>query len=291
MRCVRLAAFLFALSAPLQAQADTNVLAISRPGMANVVVTRGLTYTPNLTLDVYRPSAQGGRRPALIFVHGGLVANQPSPLPTTWPSYQSWGRLAAASGWVGVMFNHRLTTADNVVDAESEVRAAIKYVRDNAATLGVDADRLCIAFYSAGGQIAAAALHDPQPYIRCVVLFYPFLDLEHQRNRTAFREAHPAARVDSLVSRYSPAAVIAREASRLPPLYVAMAGQDAIPGLNDSIRRFMQVAMTNRVPLDFALHPAGAHGFDQRNHDERSREILENVMSFIGRHLAAPPRR
>ena len=80
------------------------------------------------------------------------MAGAPVPAPpTAWPSYQSWGRLAAASGMVGVVFNPRMSTADNV------------------------------AFYSAGGPLSSVVLRDPKPSVRCVVLYYPYLDLEHMR--------------------------------------------------------------------------------------------------------------
>jgi hypothetical protein len=64
-----------------------------------------------------------------------------------------------------------------------------------------------------------------------------------------------------------------------------MAGEDAIPRLNDSIERFMRAAVANRVEIDFALHRSGAHGFDQRNHDARTREILEHALAFVTRHV------
>ena len=85
--------------------------------------------------------------------------------------------------------------------------------------------------------------------------------------------------------RYSPAHLVAVAPANLPPIFLAMAGEDQIPRLNDSIERFMRAAVANRVELDFALHRRGAHGFDQRNHDARTREILERAITFVQRHL------
>jgi acetyl esterase/lipase len=275
------------------AQSDTgaNVLGYELPGMRDVVVRRGLTYRDvtggrPLTMDVYRAaSAPAERRPALVFVHGGLVAGQTGPLPTEWPSYRSWGRLAAAAGLAGVVFNHRLTTEGNLSTASSDVTAAIEYVRAQSTTLGIDPDRLCVAVYSAGGPLASVVLRERLPYVRCLVLFYPYLDLEHLRVASRFRAAHPAAHVDSLVPRHSPAHLLTVASADLPPIFVAMAGQDQIPNLNDSIDRFMRAAMANRVEIDFTLHRRGDHGFDQRNHDARTREILERVIAFVQLHL------
>jgi acetyl esterase/lipase len=277
------------LCAPrVAAQRDTsaNVLAISRPGMTAVRVERGIVYRDTLTLDVYHPGsgAPGTARPAIVFVPGGLVAGASGASPTTWPFYRSWGRLAAASGFVGITVNHRLTTNDNVVEAESDVREALRHLRANAARLGIDRERVCVAFYSAGGEIAAAALHEPPPWLRCVLLFYPFLDLEHKRVRSPFRDPQPAAHVDSLVPRYSPAALLAADPARLPPIFLAVAGRDAIPGIHASVEHFVSAALAHRAPLTMMVHPTGAHGFDQRDHDARTVEIMEAALAFVSRH-------
>lgn len=284
------------LASTAAGQTDTtaNVLGYELPGMRNAIVRRDLTYrtvlddgvSRALTMDVYRPpGSPTERRPGLLFVHGGLVARQPGPVPTTWPTYRSWGRLATAAGLVGVVFNHRMTTDENIAEAAGDVTAAVEYVRANAATLGIDTDRLCVAVYSAGGPLASVFMRERAPGLRCLVLFYPYLDLEHMRSQSPFRPAHPAAHVDSLVPLYSPAHLVTVASATLPPIFLAMAGADAIPRLNESIERFMRAAIANRVDLDFALHRTGAHGFDQRDHDARTREILERAMAFVTRHL------
>ena len=61
-------------------------------------------------MDVYIPPdlAAGTRLPAVIFVHGGPVGAAKG-----WPFFQSYGKLMAASGLVGVTFNHRYTGIDS----------------------------------------------------------------------------------------------------------------------------------------------------------------------------------
>jgi acetyl esterase/lipase len=273
-------------SSAAQTDTSTNVLGYELPGMREVTVRRGIDYSSRgLRMDVYSPPGAARRRPALVFVHGGLVAGQAGPRPTEWPAYRSWGRLAGAAGMVGIVFNHRLTTNENVAEGGADVAAALRYVRTNAASLGVDPDRLCVAVFSAGGPLASVVMRERMPRVRCLVLFYPFLDLEHMRSQSPFRAAHPAAHVDSLVPRYSPAHLLGVAPDSLPPIFLAMAGQDQIPRLNESIERFMRAAVEHRVQIDFALHRQGAHGFDQRNRDARTEEILERVMSFVRRHV------
>ena len=280
---------------PTAAAAQTSLpdaIYYELPGMANVTVTSDVTYrTVNesgrnvaLTMDVYRPpTARTGQRfPALIFVHGGLTLDQPRTAKD-WGIYQSWGRVAAASGLVGVTFNHRMTTNDNVDIASGDLRAAIDLVRRNAAQWNVDPDRLCLAFYSAGGPLSSGPLRERPPYLKCVVLYYPFLDLEHLRTQTQFRPAYSSTHVDSLLG-YSPAAVIRRDPATVPPIFLAMAGQDAIPRLNESVERFLTAAVRAHLTIDFYLHPVGEHGFDRRNRDPRTRAIIEATLAFVHRY-------
>ena len=284
------------------AQATTvpDAIYFEPPGMSDVLVSNDVTYrtvtidgrATTLQMDVYRPPGLEGpaRRPALVFVHGGLTLDQPRTAKD-WGIFRSWGRAAAASGLVAITFNHRLTTNDNVDVGASDLSALIDYVRRNATQWNVDPDRLCLAFYSAGGPLASVPLRERPPYVRCVVLYYPFLDLEHMRYRTQFRPAHAKAHVDSLLE-YSPARVITRDPATVPPVLLAMAGRDAIPRLNASVVRFLRAAVDARLRIDFYMHPTGEHGFDRRNRDERTREIIEATVAFVKRHTgarASPP--
>ena len=284
---------LTAASRHAHAQRDDGPAAIhyTVPGMDTVPVVRDVRYktaTVNgragvpLSLDVYRvPGAQ--RAPGVVFVHGGLVAGQ-APHAKDWPFYRSWGRIAAASGMVGIVLDHRMNTNDAVDEAGTDLRDAIAHVRARAAEYGLDQNRLCVAFYSAGGPIAGVVLRESMPHVRCVVLYYPYLDLEHTTRTTPFRAPLPAARVAALRA-YSPLAALARGPDSLPPLFLARAGRDAIPFLNESVDRFVAEALRRNVELDFVNHAAGAHGFDTLNRDRRTQDIIAQTLRFMQRHL------
>ena len=65
------------------------------------------------------------------------------------------------------------------------------------------------------------------------------------------------------------------------PLFVARAGLDAIPTMNDSIDRFIARAIRENANVFVMNHPAGVHGFDNQNDDDRSREIMEAMLTFL----------
>jgi acetyl esterase/lipase len=171
-------------------------LVLKLPGTRDVKVSADLRYTnvgdPNLLMDVYSPPAlkAGERRPVMMFIHGGAGS---ASRPKNWGIYRDWGRLAAASGRVGVTFTHRLGFPKPLLaESGADVAAAIDYVRANAAKFGADPDRICLAAYSAGGPMLTLGLSDQRPYIKCLVAVYAFLDIQQS---ALHRDNEPAERV------------------------------------------------------------------------------------------------
>jgi acetyl esterase/lipase len=254
----------------------------SVPGMDKVLVRTNLKYTtadnPNLLMDVYTPPglAKGERRPAVIFIHGSAGAEAKAK---DWGVYISWGRLAAASGMVGVTFTHRLGYPKPYLnDAGADVEAAVNYVRANADSLGVDGDRLCLAAYSGGGPMLSAAMRERPPYVRCLVSFYAFLDVRQS-------EMHRPHETPETLERFSPITYLGGDVERLPPIFVARAGLDQIPTMNDSIDRFVREAVRQNAAVTLYNHPRGVHGFDNQTPDARSREIVRAALDFMRTHL------
>jgi acetyl esterase/lipase len=258
-------------------------LVLTRPGTAQVKVTTDLRYhpsveDPNLLMDVYSPlgAKAGERRPVLMFVHGGAGSES---RPKDWGIYKGWGRLAGASGLVGVTFTHRLGfPKPHLAESGADVAAAIDYVRANAARLGADPDRICLAGYSAGGPLLTLGYDEKRPYIRCLVAVYAFLDVQQSN---LHRDHEPAERV----KQYSMIEHLGDKRAQQVPMLIARAGRDEIPTMNDSIDRFIARAIRENANITVMNHPAGVHGFDNQNDDDRSREIMEFLLTFVRRHL------
>lgn len=248
------------------------------PGMDQVSVKKDLTYKkiddPNVKMDVYTPPglAAGEKRPAVVFIHGGAASQF---RPKDWGVYQSWGRLTAASGMAAVIFTHRLGFPQTaILDGASDVADALSYIRANADSLGIDKDRLCLAAYSAGGPMLSPFMSDPPPYVRCLVGFYPFLDIRQTKE-------HQASETAETLQKFSPIVQVGTRPERVPPLFVARAGKDEIPTLLDSVDRFAAEALKRNVPVTVMNHPSGSHGFDNQVDDERSREIVRGAVEFM----------
>lgn len=252
------------------------------PGMSAVAVKSDLKYTDaggeHLLMDVYAPPRLGKneRRPAVLFIHGSVP---PGSRAKDMGVFKSWARLAAASGMIGVTFTHRLGhPKPQLRDADADVAAALAYVRANADSLGVNKDRICLAAYSGGGPMLSAAMRDRPEYVRCIVAFYAFLDIRQS-------EMHKAYETPEALKSFSPAAHLEGGAATMAPLFVARGGLDRVPGLNDSIDRFVADAVSKNAPLTLYNHPRGVHAFDILNHDERAREIIRAALAFMKIHL------
>jgi acetyl esterase/lipase len=233
---------------------------------------------PRLKLDVYTPPglAKGERRPAVLFIHGGTP---PQTNPKDWGVFVSWGRLVAASGMVGVTFTHRLGFPRTMLtEGAADVSDAVAYVRANADALGVDRERLCLAAFSAGGPMLSPSMRDRPPYVRCLVAFYAFMDVGQS-------EPHRQHETPEVVRDLSPITHLGADARSVAPLFIARAGLDQVPAMNDSIDRFVREAISSNAAVTVFNHPRGVHGFDNQTDDERSREIIRAALEFMKTHL------
>lgn len=236
------------------------------------------TDDPNLLMDVYLPPnvKPGERRPVVFFIHGGAGSKA---RPKDWGLFRSWGRLIAASGMVAVTFTHRLGFPDpSLKNAFSDVHMAISYVRKNAVKLNADRERICLMAFSAGGPMLSPIMNEKPYYVRCLVAYYAFMDI---RQSETHRQYEP---VETL-KEFSPITRLEKGAEQIP-IFLARAGLDAIPTMNDSIDRFINEGLMYNAPLTIMNHPTGIHGFDNQNDDDRSRQIIRSTIEFMKENLS-----
>ena len=108
------------------------------PGMDRVVVRANVPFQKieggELKLDLYYPNPpdvkKSDRLPAVVFING--VGDRPGDSLKDWGIYKSWGRLVAASGWIGVTFEARGPNDQSARD----IRDAFAFLRKEGASLG-----------------------------------------------------------------------------------------------------------------------------------------------------------
>lgn len=257
-------------------------------GMEQVKIIANIDYAKSGSefrkMDVYLPPklAKTEKLPAVIFIHGGTSERF---TPKDWGIYTSWGRLVAASGMAAVTFTHRLGFPKTMLEeGMSDVNSAINYVRANADALNIDKDRIALIAFSAGGPMLSQAMREKPAYIKCLVAYYAFMDVRQS-------DAHKQSETPETVMKFSNITYLdAPDANKIAPLFIARAGRDEIPTMNDSIDRFIQAAIAKNLAITVVNHPTGVHGFDNGTDDERSREIIRQTLEFMKLHLEVKPK-
>lgn len=217
-------------------------------------------------MDVHHPAgSHAGPRPAVIFVHGGPVPEDLEPRPRDWAGFIGYGALVAASGLVGITFNHRLHSDELYPEASDDVAAVVERVRELDA---VDSDRIALWFFSGGGPIGAAWLRAAPSWLRAVGFTYPVLapppDWPGDAPRFNTVEAvseHPA----------------------LPKLLVRV-GKDFeffVPTQD----AFVQEARSADADLEVIEIPDAAHGFEDHGAEPEAREAVDRAVSWFVKKL------
>lgn len=126
--------------------------------------------TDVLDLDVYTPTGDTvTSRPAIIWVHGGSFRGGDKSSG----ELVDEARVFAKKGFVNFSINYRLTNAgcsasapgtqcvDEINDAMHDAQAAVRWVKANASTYGVDPTRVAIGGTSAGAITAIEVALNP----------------------------------------------------------------------------------------------------------------------------------
>jgi acetyl esterase/lipase len=126
--------------------------------------------TETLRLDLYEPVGDTvTSRPAIVWVHGGGF----SAGSKTSPELVDQANNYARKGYVNVSIDYRLSPTSciptpgpacliGIVHAREDAQTAVRFLRANAATYGVDATRIAIGGSSAGAITALNVGYNPE---------------------------------------------------------------------------------------------------------------------------------
>jgi len=181
-----------------------------RPPLDELIPEEEIPGDDCLNLNVWTPAADDGRRPVMVWIHGGSFRNGSS----SFPLYD--GRAFARDGVVLVSLNYRLGVEGFGVFPDApdnrgllDQIAALEWVRDEIAAFGGDPDNVTVFGESAGGISIAALLASP-------------------RARGLFRRAIMQSGPPQIMTRDEGAAIVKLMARRLgvPPTAEAFAAVD-----------------------------------------------------------------
>lgn len=213
-----------------------------------------------MDLDFYPPSGANNTEPAVVIVSGYPDDGFRKHTGTSFREMEStvsWAQRFAASGLVGV------TYASN--DPASAIHEVLHELRGRRVGIWASSGNVPVAL--------SALMRDAPSPVACAVLCYGYtLDVEEAA--ATFKFANPSAgrTIDDLRSDV--------------PLFLARAGQDQFPGLNDALDRFIAGSLRRNLPLTLVNHPEGPHAFDLSHDSATTREIIRGILAFLQFHLS-----
>ena len=251
---------------------------------------RFISLTAVPTLTIIRPDEPNGQ--AVVICPGGGYRGT---------AFDKEGLLVAEAlqqaGVTSFVLKYRIpqdvTNVDKSLAPLQDAQQALRYVRRNAATYGVDPQRIGIMGFSAGGHLAATAatlfhrMADPNETDTTsvrpdfVALIYPVIsladeDLVHAGSRTNLLGEGPA---EALKMWFSPDQQVRPGG---PPAFLVHAADDRVVPVGNSLA-FYAACVAQDIPAEMHLYPAGGHGFGLNNRTTPDRWIdrLKNWLQTL----------
>lgn len=242
-----------------------------RPIAANLAYGAG----ERQVLDLYAADRGGGRRPIVLFVHGGGFLRGDKGGGDEWPN-AGIGRLFSAESCLGAVMNYRLAPAHQWPSGGEDVAAAIAWLRTHAAEYGGDPDRIVLAGTSAGAVHIATFLQlrpDHAKLVRGAVLLsgiYGYTPLD-ERDTLYFGDA-------ALYSERMPREAIAMTTL---PLLLACAEFDP-PRFQAEFVGLLQDRLTRHAALPRAHYANGHNHYSMAMHLGTSdRRLADEIIAFV----------
>ena len=222
-----------------------------------------------ITLRVYTPEGPAGLKPAFLWCHGGgFVVGD---LDSNDAICRSMARAAQA---VVVAVRYRLAPEHDLYAGREDFLAALSWIAENGASIGIETTRLAIGGDSAGGNISAAVaqenLRRGGPKLQLQVLVYPATNLlaefpsKSENGQGHFMSADFMDSLRPLIEQgkdlmdpwLSPA--LSPDLRGLPPVVIITAGFDPIR--DDGLCYAAQLRAAG-VPVELLHYPGQFHGF------------------------------
>ena len=127
--------------------------------LGKVTVTPDITYSTvpgyrPMLLDLYRPAGKDAR-PLVIFLHGGSWTTGSKRASGHFADFPAVLASLAERGFVVASVEYRLSGEARFPAALNDIKAAIRFLRANAAKYGIDPNRVAVWGASAGAHLAA----------------------------------------------------------------------------------------------------------------------------------------
>jgi acetyl esterase/lipase len=224
-----------------------------------------------LRCDIYRPAAGTEKHMGLVHLHGGGFARGSKDTMA--------GKVTpiTSRGYVSVVIDYRLTGVAKWPAQIEDVKAAIRWTRSNAVSLGIDPQRIATVGYSAGGHLSVFAAGQSDTQLAACVAFYPAVELSKETAQALLPNA-----TDEAVRAASPSTYIK---AGFPPTIIFHGLADVTVPLESS-QRLLQVLRGASVPSELHTFAGVPHEFD--SHPEFADACANLTDFFLEREVLHP---
>ncbi len=216
-----------------------------------------------LAMDIYRGSGHAGKRPGLVFIHGGgwvLGDKREQGLPLC--------NHLASLGWVCANANYRLSPGATYPDHVDDATSAVAWLREHSDDYGVDPDFIAIAGNSAGAHIAAMTALTSNS-VQAIVTCYGVYDLTNRLG------VHGSAFLDRLIGPHVLKAFFDTEPERFHaaspmdhverasiPWLILQGDRDSLTPAPEAREFARRLREQSAHPVGYAEFPGAQHAFD-----------------------------
>jgi acetyl esterase/lipase len=261
-------------------------------GTPDIVYASYPGYRP-LSLDLYQPPAQAKPSPLILFLHGGSLKNGDARTTLGIPDFPA--RLAglAAHGYVVASVNYRLRSEARLPAPVQDAKAAIAFLRANAAKYHIDPARAVVWGNSSGGQLAAlvamtcgrkefAPPSGGNDCVQGVVSWYGDLNFSEE-----MKDADAAAQLGCAPcgpADFAAADPMTFASSATPPMLIIQGTADKAIGMIQPQAMAKRLADL-KVPVETLTIPDVDHGFVGKTPEitrAANDQALARTLKFIG---------
>ena len=242
----------------------------------------------SLKADIFLPPIEGKNRPAVLFIHGGgWIEGDRSQL-------RGYGILLARLGFVCMCNSYRLSSESIWPSQIQDVNCAIRYLRANAANLGLDPERIGVSGNSAGGHLSlmAAATNSDQDFegeggnnevsskIKAVCAIYPPTTIRQIEMINPLENAFLMLMgEEAKKEEYDKASPLNYVAEDYPPCMLIHGSTDNVVRLKDSTK-FYEKLIEFKRPASLHIFSEEEHAFDGKPGYGRAIADLQALFFF-----------
>ncbi|MDR0779605.1 MAG: alpha/beta hydrolase [Pseudomonadales bacterium] len=130
----------------------------------NLSVTRDVHYGADAkqVMDVYTPNGASGKRPVVVFIHGGGLTGGDKINPLSDLMNANVATYFGRHDMVGINATYRLVPNITYPQGAQDMQAIVQWIRSNADQYGIDPDKIFFLCSSAGCTHVSALLFNPE---------------------------------------------------------------------------------------------------------------------------------